>query len=475
MADLDQFRLPDKAPDPSEYERPRSSRGTSDLTLDAGMPANIDAEKTILGAILLDPQDFNEAAEILEADDFSLDSHRRIYLRMAELIDAQITVDIVTLANELARQKEIEAVGGVAYLASLTEGLPRRPKIDAYIRIVKDRSMLRKLMLICSATIARAADQSEDAIGILEVAEAQLLEVAQENNGSKLRSIYQSVESAGGTDEYLKRYTEPSLEQGLKTGFVDFDRMTGGLQKSDLIIIAARPSMGKTALALNIAEFVGIESKGVVAIFSIEMSRPALELRFIAARAWVDVRRAMAGFYVSDLEKEKLGRALGDLVESRIFIDDSAVLTPVQMRAKARRLKQREGRLDLVMVDYLQLMQAGSKTSNRQEEVAMVSRSLKACAKELECPVIALAQLHRGPEQRQDKRPVLADLRESGQIEQDADVVAFIHRDAYYDPDNEDVRNLADLIIAKQRNGPTGNVKLHFAGTLTRFQNLARD
>ncbi len=487
MTDPRDYFLDDKVPEPPpsedvpvtaappSYER-KAIRGRAipDLTLDAGLPANIDAEKTILGAILLDAQAFSEAAEQLTADDFSLDSHRRIFLRMAELVDANQAVDIVTLAAELDRYKERDTIGGVAYLASLTEGLPRRPVIGEYIRLVLDKSRLRKMMLIFSAGIARAADQSETALEILEAAESQLLEIAQDAQAGALRTIYESVKEAGGAEPYLKAYTDPEMKPGLPTGFLDYDAMTGGLQKSELAIVAARPSMGKTALAINIAQNVAIGTKKIVAVFSLEMSRSSLERRMMASRAWVNVRKAMEGIYLNRDERNKLEIALGELVEANIFIDDSANLTPVQLRAKARRLKQRQGGLDLVIVDYLQLMSAGVKTGSRQEEIAHISRSLKACAKELEVPVLALAQLNRQPEQRNDKRPILSDLRESGQIEQDSDLVTFIHRPGYYDPDNPDLAGLAELIIAKARNGPTGVVKLAFVGQLTRFDNLAR-
>ena len=476
MADLQEFRRPDKAPEPPA-ERGRG-RTLPNLAFDSGLPANVDAERTILGSVLLDNAAFNEAAEKLSEDDFSLDSHRRIFLRMSELIDANQAVDIVTLSAELDRYKERDTIGGIAYLASLTEGLPRRPVIGEYIRLVLDKSRLRKMMMIFSAGIARAADQSETALEILEAAEGQLLEIAQDAQAGALRTIYQSVEAAGGTEPYLKAYTDPEMKPGLPTGFLDYDAMTGGLQKSELTIIASRPSMGKTALAMNIAQNVAIGKKNIVAIFSLEMSRSSLERRMMASRAWVNVRKAQEGIYLNRDERIKLETALGDLVESNnIFIDDSATLTPIQLRAKARRLKQRQGRLDLIIVDYMQLMSAGVKTGNRQEEVAHISRSLKACAKELEVPVIALAQLHRGPEQRTDKRPILADLRESGQIEQDADVVAFIHRESYYNHDediSESEKALAELIIGKQRNGPTGIVRLAFVSQLTRFDNLAR-
>ena len=361
-----------------------------DLTLEAGLPANLDAEKTILGAILLDNAAHAEAAESLKSDDFSLDSHRRIFLRMSELIDTGRAVDIVTLSNELARYKEIESVGGVAYLASLTEGLPRRPVIEDYIRIVKDKSMLRRLMGICSAAIAKAADQSQDAIGVLDETESQLLEVSQGGLTQGLQPIEVIVrDSFGSIDNLYKQSREVT---GLATGFTDFDRMTSGLQKGELIIIAARPSMGKTALAINIAENAALRYGSVVAIFSLEMSRESLLRRMLASQAGVDQQRIQKGF-IGREEQERLQTALSQLVESRMFIDDSAGATMAEMRAKARRLKQNAGGLDLVMVDYLQLMSAtlpgGSRKGyeNRVQEVSAISRGLKAMAKELQVPV----------------------------------------------------------------------------------------
>ncbi len=449
-----------------------------DLTLEAGLPANLDAEKTILGAILLDNAAHAEAAEFLKSDDFSLDSHRRIFLRMTELIDTSRTVDIVTLSNELARYKEVESVGGVAYLASLTEGLPRRPVIEDYVRIVKDKSMLRRLMGICSAAIAKAADQSQDAIGVLDETESQLLEVSQASLNQGLQPIDIIVrDSFGSIDNLYKQSREVS---GLATGFTDFDRMTSGLQKGELIIIAARPSMGKTALAINIAENAALRHGSVVAIFSLEMSRESLLRRMLASQASVDQQKIQKGFF-GRAEQEKLQAALSQLLETRIFIDDSAGSTVSEMRAKARRLKQNSGGLDLVMVDYLQLMSAtlpGASRKgfeNRVQEVSAISRGLKAMAKELQVPVIALSQLSRSNEKRDDKRPMLSDLRESGSIEQDADVVAFIHRESYYNRDENMAdadKSKAEIIIAKQRNGPTGIVQMHWNSAFTRFDGV---
>jgi replicative DNA helicase len=328
---------------------------------------------------------------------------------------------------------------------------------------------------IFNAAVTRAQDQSELPLEILEYAESELLQIAQDATSGRLKTIYQSVEDAGGLDPYMKACTDPDIKPGLLTGFADYDRMTGGLQKGELTIIAARPSMGKTALGMNIADNVAVGTDLVVAVFSLEMTRSAIERRFMASRARVNIQRVMEGIYLGREERVKLETALGALVESRIFIDDSPTLTPVQLRAKCRRLKSKEKRLDLCLVDYLQLMSAAHKTQSREQEVAAISRSLKACAKELDCPVVAMAQLNRNPEQRQDKRPVLSDLRESGQIEQDADVAVFIHRPEYFDRDNQDLKGIAELIIGKSRNGPTGIVKLAFQETFTKFENLARE
>ena len=451
----------------------------SNLTgFDAGLPASIDAEKTILGAILLDNTAHSEAAEKLEADDFSLDSHKRIYMRMSELMDEQRAVDIVTLSHQLAKYKEVESVGGVAYLASLTEGLPRRPVIEEYIRIVKDKSLLRRLMMICSAAIARAADQSETALEVLGAAEAGLLEVSERGVSDGFQSLDQIVANSFGSIDNL--YKQSREVTGLATDFYELDRMTSGLQKGELIIIAARPSMGKTAFAINMAQNAAVNHGAVVAVFSLEMSKESLLRRMLASQAWVDQRKLQTGFIARE-DQEKLQRALNELVESQMFIDDTAGISLAEMRAKARRLRQKSGKLDLVVVDYLQLMSAtlpsagGKRYENRVQEVAAISRGLKALAKELEVPVVALSQLSRASEKRgDDKRPLLSDLRESGSIEQDADVVAFIHREAYYNRDEEQSaadKAKSEIIIAKQRNGPTGVVYLNFLSSYTRFDN----
>jgi len=453
-----------------------------DIEFERGLPASPDSERSILGSILLDNHLYNEAAEKLKSDDFSLDSHRRIFARMAEMIDAGRAVDIITLSEELSKRKELEAIGGVAYLASLTEGLPRRPSIEEYVRVVKDKSLLRQLINICSTAITQAADQSEDALEVLNAAESGLLEVTERGITRGFASIPEIVRDSFGTIDNL--YKEGREVTGLATHFTDFDRMTSGLQASELIIIAARPSMGKTAWAINIAQNAAVYGGKVVAIFSLEMSKESLLRRMLASQALVDSQKTQKGFLLRE-DQQKLTHALEQLAESRLFIDDTPGISLTEMRAKARRLRQMQGGLDLVVVDYLQLMTASApgpgakRYENRTQEVSAISRGLKALAKELQVPVIALSQLSRASEQRGgDKKPMLSDLRESGSIEQDADVVAFIHREAYYnrdengnpDPESE---GKAEIIIAKQRNGPTGSVHLAYLSKCTRFENLA--
>ena len=450
--------------------------------LDRGLPASVEAERSILGAILLDNYSYNEAAEKLSAEDFFLDSHRRIYSRMAELIDARRAVDIVTLVEELARRKEVEAVGGVAYLASLTEGLPRRPSIEEYVRIVKDKSLARQLIIICNTAITRAADQSDEALVVLDSAESGLLEVSERGITRGFAGIPEIVRDSFGTIDNL--YAQQKEVTGLATHYTQFDKMTSGLQASDLIIIAARPSMGKTAWAINIAENAAVRDGKVVAVFSLEMSKESLLRRMLASQALVSMQKIQTGF-IPKQDRSKLMEALERLAEAKIFIDDTPAIALSEMRAKARRLQRQQGGLDLIVIDYLQLMTASTfgvgarRYENRTQEVSAISRGLKALAKELKVPVVALSQLSRASEQRGgDKKPMLSDLRESGSIEQDADVVAFIHRDSYYNKDENgeedpDSKNKAEIIIAKQRNGPTGSVHLAYRADCTRFENMA--
>jgi len=443
------------------------------------MPANLDAERSILGAILLDNFAFNQAAETLQPDDFSLDSHRRIYQRMLALGDIGRPMDLVTLSEELSRNKELEAIGGVSYLSSLTDGLPRASNIEHYIRIVKDKALLRGLIYASNAAIARAMDEAEPAGDILASAEASIYQLSDKRFGSGFMDVKEIVKNSFGSIDAL--YERGQRVTGLETHFTDLDNLTSGLQASDLVIIAARPSMGKTAFAMNIAENAAVRDRKIVGIFSLEMSRESLLLRMLCSHARVDSHKLRTGFLARE-DYTKLVSALGDLADSPVFIDDTPGISLTELRAKARRLQHQQGGLNLLVVDYLQLMSASApgqakRYENRTQEVSAISRGLKMIAKELRVPVVALSQLSRAPENRggKDSEPKLSDLRESGAIEQDADVVAFIFRPEVYDRDNPDLDGKAKLIIAKQRNGPTDTIQLAFLKSFTRFENLTRE
>jgi replicative DNA helicase len=446
------------------------------LSSSEGLPASIHTEIAILGAMLLDGVAISDATARLRAEDFSLDSHQRIYRCIVDLMAKGHGVDYTTVRAELERRRELDSIGGPAYLAYLTEGIPRNLSIESYVRIVKDKSLLRQLMSIFQDGATRASDQSEDAVNVLGDVEAKLAEVADSAIQRGFSGIAEIVSSSFGSIDKL--YEQGREITGLKTHYIEFDRMTSGLQPSDLIIIAARPSMGKTAWAINIAQNAAVRDGMVVAVFSLEMSKESLLRRMLASEALVNSRKIQTGFLPKE-DKGKLLAGLERLMESKMFIDDTPGISLPEMRAKARRLRQQEGRLDLIVIDYLQLMTAGTsggkaKFENRTQEVATVSRGLKALAKEMRVPVVALSQLSRGSEQRVgDKKPLLSDLRESGSIEQDADVVAFIHREEYYNREDEDLKGKAEVIIAKQRNGPTGSVMMAYLADYTRFENLA--
>jgi replicative DNA helicase len=444
---------------------------TTDYSLAHSLPANVQAERSILGAILLDNLAYHQAAEHLKGEDFSLDSHRRIYMRMIDLAESSRPIDMITLVEELDRSKELEAIGDVAYISGLIDGVPDRPSIEHYIKIVRDKALLRGLIHAANAAISRASEQSDPAEEILNDAEAAIFQLSEKRIGRGFLGVQEIVkESFGSVDALLQRGQRIT---GLETHYADLDEKTSGLQKSDLVIIAARPSMGKTAFALNIAENAAIEDQKVVGVFSLEMSREALLLRLLCSRARVDSHKMRTGSLWRD-DMSKVVHAMEELAQAPIFIDDTPGIALSEMRAKARRLMQAQGRLDLIIVDYLQLMSGGSKRyENRTQEVSAISRGLKALAKELTVPVVALSQLSRAPESRGgDHRPQLADLRESGSIEQDADVVAFIFREEVYKQDDPELQGKAELIIAKQRNGPTGKINLAFLKNSTRFESM---
>jgi replicative DNA helicase len=444
----------------------------SEYALASSLPANVEAERSILGAILLDNFAYNQAAEHLRPEDFSLDSHRRIYTRMVDLAESSRPIDMITLVEELDRRKELEAIGDVGYISGLVDGVPDRPSIEHYIKIVRDKALLRGLIHAANAAIVRAGEQGDAAEEILNDAEAAIFQLSEKRIGRGFMGVQEIVkESFGSIDALLQRGQRIT---GLATHYTDLDEMTSGLQRSDLVIIAARPSVGKTAFAMNIAENAAIEDQKVVGMFSLEMSREALLLRLLCSKARVDSHKMRTGSLWRD-DMDKVVRAMDQLAQAPIFIDDTPGISLSEMRAKARRLQQSQGALDLVIVDYLQLMSGGSRRyENRTQEVSAISRGLKALAKELKVPVVALSQLSRAPESRGgDHRPQLADLRESGSIEQDADVVAFIFREEVYKPDEPELDGIAEIIIAKQRNGPTGRIKLAFIKNSTRFESMA--
>ena len=445
---------------------------TTEYSLTSSLPANIEAERSILGAILLDNHSYNEAAEHLKPEDFSLDSHRRIYTRMVDLAESSRPIDLITLRSELDRHRELEAVGDIGYVSALLDGVPDRPSIEHYVRLVRDKALLRGLIHAANAAIARAAEQADPAEEILNDAEAAIFQLSEKRIGRGFMGVQEIVkESFGSVDALLQRGQRIT---GLATHYNDLDEMTSGLQRSDLVIIAARPSMGKTAFAMNIAENAAIEDQKVVGVFSLEMSKEALLQRLLCSTARVDSHRFRTGTLFQD-DTRKIQHAMEKLAHAPLFIDDTPGLGVSEMRAKARRLQQSMGKLDLLIVDYMQLMSGGSRRyENRTQEVSAISRGLKALAKELSVPVVALSQLSRAPESRGgDHRPQLSDLRESGSIEQDADLVAFIFREEVYKPDDPELDGRAEIIISKQRNGPTGKVHMAFLRNCTRFESLA--
>jgi replicative DNA helicase len=440
---------------------------------DKGLPTNIDAERFVLGSILLDDSLYIQAAGTLESDDFSLEKHRRVFQRMGELQDRGERIDRITVANELLKFNELEAVGGLGYLVSLDDGLPQIPNVDSYIRIVKDKAVLRRIIFASQHMMNRCLMGEEEPGDILAGAEETLLKLGEDRAKSGLLHAGQILENyEGGINAFL----DPSKRiKGISTGFTKFDEFTGGLHGGDLFILAARPSMGKTALALNMAQHAALKLKKTIAVFSLEMSRESLLTRMLCAAARVDSHRFRAGYLTAD-ERRKLNHSLHELVEAPLFIDDTAGLHLMDMHAKLRRLKSERGSVDLVIVDYLQLMSGRGRFENRVQEVSALSRGMKLLAKELNVPMMVLSQLSRAVETRQgDHRPQLSDLRESGSIEQDADVVGFIFREEVYHRDREDLRGLAELIIAKQRNGPVGTVNLVFLHSQTKFENRAED
>jgi replicative DNA helicase len=439
-------------------------------TADRTLPHNLEAERSVLGAILVHNDAFNTAAQVIDGRDFYRDAHRRIFDRMVTLNERGAAIDFITLKEELSRGGELEDVGGPAYVASLVDGVPRATNVEYYAKIVKEKATLRSLIYAANKILISAYEADQEPELILDEAESSIFAVADDRLKAGFVAMRDLVNDSFPKIEQL--FEHKRLVTGVPTGFVDLDEMTRGFQGGDLIIVAARPSMGKTSLVLNIAQHVALQPEMSVGFFSLEMSKESLFIRLLTSEAQIDSHRLMSG-HIGDRDYGRISQALERLSAMRLFIDDTANVGVLEMRAKSRRLQSEHG-LHLLAVDYIQLMSARGRYENRTLELASISRSLKGLAKELNIPIVVLSQLSRAPEARSDHRPQLSDLRESGALEQDADVVILIYRDDAYnrDPNNPDA-GTAELILAKQRNGPTGVVRLAFLREQTRFANLA--
>ncbi|MBU2700633.1 replicative DNA helicase [Sporomusaceae bacterium BoRhaA] len=440
--------------------------------IDRVPPQNVEAEQSVIGAMLIEREAISKVAEFLQPEDFYREAHRLIYTTILDLFNKNDAVDMVTVTENLRKVDKLESVGGISYITSLANSVPTAANVIYHARIVEEKSLLRLLINAATEIAGMGYEGSEDAAQILDQAERKILEVSGRKMGHDFTPINTIVMDAFNKIELL--YASKGGITGLPTGFKDLDRLTSGLQPSDLILIAARPSMGKTAFVLNIAQHIAIKEKKAVAFFSLEMSKEQLVQRMLCAEAPIDAQRLRIG-ELEENDWTKLVRASDRLSAAPIFIDDTAGITVLEMRSKARRLKI-EHNLSLIIIDYLQLMQGSSgsgRSENRQQEISEISRSLKALARELHVPVIALSQLSRSVESRQVKKPMLSDLRESGSLEQDADIVAFLYREDYYDPETEK-KNITEVIVAKHRNGPVDSIQLFFHKQWTKFVDLSR-
>ncbi len=433
-------------------------------------PQNLEAEKAALGSMLVEKEAVIRALEIIEAKHFYKEAHQRIFEAVVDLFDKNEPVDITTLAEELKKRKLLKSIGGAAYLMSLINSVPTAANIEYYAKIIREKSILRSLIDVSTNILQTSYVSEEEVDTILDRAEQMIFDLSETKMYKGFVSIKDMIHDSIDLIDQL--YQRKEHVTGLATGFKEFDTKTAGLHPSNLIIVAGATSMGKTSFCLNIAAHVGLELKKSVAIFSLEMSREELLLRMLCSEARIGLHKVRTGFLGKN-DFTYLTNAASRLSEAPVYIDDSTPISVLEMKAKARRLKAEKG-LSLIIVDYLQLVQSWVKIENRQQEIAAISRSLKGLAKELKVPVIALSQLSRQVEKRKDYRPQLSDLRESGALEQDADLVAFIFREDYYERDKPEIEGVSEVIIAKQRNGPTGTVKLAFIKDYTRFENLAK-
>ncbi len=438
-----------------------------DVNIDKLQPQNIEAEQSVLGAIILDNEALPKAMEILGGqEDFYKESHKRLYKTMLELFNKGEPIDIITLSDYLDRTGELDAVGGIAYLSFLVNSLLTAANVRYHSKIVREKALLRHLLNTSTHIVSKVYENDLDADEMVDYAEKMIFDIAEKRIKTSFANIKDLVKDTFKTIEHL--YDKKEVVTGIPSGFKDLDEKTSGFQRGDLIIIGGRPAMGKTAFALNIAQYVAINVKEPVAIFSLEMSKEQLALRMLCSESMVNSSNVRKG-YISKDDWPKLINAGGKLASAPIFIDDSSGITVLEIRAKARRLKLEYKELGLVIIDYLQLMRSRGGFERREQEISDISRSLKALAKELKVPVIALSQLNRGVEQRPNKRPMLADLRESGAIEQDADVIIFLYRESAYNKNNLSMKNKAEILLEKQRNGPTGMIPLTYLSDCTRF------
>lgn len=432
-------------------------------------PHSLEAEQSVLGAMIVDKEAINTAVEILQPRDFYREANQKIYETVLELYDKNEPVDLITLSEEMKRKDTLNSVGGIGYLTNLSGGVATTANVEYYCKIVEKKSTLRQLIKSCDEIVSKSYEDSEDVNTIIEKAEKNIFDITQGRNRDGFFPIKEVL-----LDSFTK-IEEMSMKgdglTGLSTGFIDIDEKLSGLQNSDLVLLAARPSMGKTALGLNIALNSALETDANVAVFSLEMSKEQLVQRMLSSTSHVDLQKIISG-KLDENEWVKIIESMGPLSESSLYIDDTAGISLMEMKAKCRKLKVEKG-IDLIVIDYLQLMQSDTPHESRQQEISSISRGLKALAKEMNCPVLALSQLSRAPELRSDHRPILSDLRESGAIEQDADVVMFLYRDEYYNEDT-DKKNIGEVIIAKHRNGPTGNLELLWMGQFTKFLNLEK-
>jgi len=430
-------------------------------------PHSLEAEKTILGGILVNNRNLNVVLSIISPEDFYTEGNRKILDKIIALVDKNLPVDLLTITEALQRGGELARVGGASYISSLMDGVPKSLNIEYHAQIIKEKALLRRLIISSAKIMTSSYEEREDADQLLDEAQSAIIEVAEQRIKPGFIPVSDLTGPAIETIDTLRARQEAVT--GVPTGFRDLDALTAGFHKSEFVVVAARPSMGKTALCLNIAEHVGVTTGYSVGFFSLEMAKEQLVMRLLCSEAQIDLQKVRTGF-VGDREFERLKLAAEVLSQAKIYVDESAALTVMEMKAKARRLKM-EQHLDLLFIDYMQLMRGGSRFENRTQEISYISRSLKELAKELQIPVVGLSQLSRAPEKERRARPKpqLSDLRESGAIEQDADVVIFIYRDEFYHPDDETKRGIAEVIVAKQRNGPTGELSLAFLNKFARF------